>query len=157
MCGQPDGRPGRFNDPVSFDLIIGRQLFNLYVRELRHRRVSAPRTVIGFANDVDMWVMLGYASPSATSSLANLARTTEALCTAMDACGSNACDMVPGYCTKCAPLIAAVVNVVTDALLLPAYSNTVMWFGCKKTVHRLWCYTRRTTPPTHHQQRSEDG
>ena len=91
-------------------------------------------TGIGFANDVDMWVILRYSTlgPPATSSLANLARTTDASCTVMDAFGSNACDMVQGCCTECAPLIAAVVNAVTDELLLPIYSDTVTTCGGKK-------------------------
>merc|ERR1719162_2159392 len=51
----------------------------------------------------------------------------------MDAFGWNACDMVNGCCTECAPLIAAVVNAVTDDLLLPAYSDTVTTCGGNKT------------------------
>ena len=85
-------------------------------------------TGMGDVNDFDV----GGDNPHATS-LANLAQTTDASCTVMDAFGRNACDMVKGCCTECAPLIAAVVNAVTDDLLLPAYSDTVTTCGGDKT------------------------
>jgi len=85
-------------------------------------------TGMGEVNDFDV----GGENPHATS-LANMARTTDESCTIMDAFGRNACDMVQGCCTECAPLIAAVVNAVTDDLLLPAYSATVTTCGGNKT------------------------
>jgi len=61
-------------------------------------------------------------SLSGGSSLALL--TSEAqTCSALDVFGKNACETVEGCCGPCSDKIAAVVNAVTNDILLPTYGN----------------------------------
>lgn len=97
----------------------------------------------GYTNDFSL---------SGGSSLAELASDAET-CSAMDVFGKNACATVEGCCEPCSDKIAAVVNAVTNDILLPTYGNGAIIQCDDKTCDQ---FTGAPPAPTRRQLEATD-